>query len=72
MSVYPPIEELDLKDTVSLIDLLADLTTQYTRLLLSAPHSEEFETTRNAILRIQFVLKKRTAAWDEDEKSGRA
>jgi hypothetical protein len=73
MNEYPPIEELEMKDTTSLIDLLAELTTQYTKLLISAPHSDEFVLTRNAILRIQLVLKKKTAAWeDEEEADGRA
>lgn len=73
MSVFPAIKELELKDTTDLIDLLAELTTKYTRLLLSAPHSDEFESTRDAILRIQVVLKRKTAAWENDEEvSGRA
>ncbi len=57
---YPNPEELEAFPTNHLIDMLADSTSKYTRLLISAPHSEEFENTRDLILRIQEKLTTRS------------
>lgn len=43
-----------------LIDKLALSTTRYTRLLISAPHSDEFEYTKDLILSIQDELTRRS------------
>ena len=58
---YPGVKELRAFETEALIDMLSDSTSKYTRLLLSAPHSEEFEDTRDHILHIQEELTNRSA-----------
>lgn len=56
VNMYPKNEELNGMETEALIDLLADCTARYTRLLLTDPNGEEFTATRDIIQRIQGTL----------------
>jgi hypothetical protein len=56
VNMYPKNEELDGIGTEALIDLLADCTARYTRLLLTDPNGEEYTATKDLIQRVQAAL----------------
>ena len=67
VNMNPINEDLDGIETEKLIDILADCTSRYTRLLLTDPNGEEFAESRDKIQHIQDALRKRISLNNTDE-----